>query len=195
MPEETRYITVSGAVPNGGFPPGIIFAGLVGPPPCCDMTHNGPPFAGLVGPPPACDMAYDGPPPAYSPPSRPTYTNPPREQTVGGSMLLGDLTQIHWLDDGDRPCDAPHGYFPYQFDFTKIEVPSVMRVRDLLEHLEAPPGNGFGITQMEEIGNDTWVESVTIVRGSERADRTLAELGWTQQRSQAAPIWLCVKRP
>ena len=176
MAEETRYITVSGAAPNGGFPAGII-------------------FAGLVGPPPAQDMACQGPPPPYTPPPQPVHPNPPLRQTAGGSMLLGDLTDIHWLDDGDRPCDAPNGYFPYQFDFTKYQVPSVMRVRDLIEHLEAPRGNGFGITQMEEIGNDTWVESVTIIRGSEMADRTLAELGWTQQRSQAAPIWLCMKRP
>lgn len=187
MREEIRYITVSGAVPNGGFPAGIIFAGVLGSPSACDTAFDGPP--------PACVTAFDGPPPAYSPPSRPSYPNPPRVQTVGGSMLLGDLTQIHWLDRGDRPCDAPHGYFPHQFDFTKYEVPSVMRVRDLIEHLGAPPGDGFGITQMEEMGNDTWAEGVTIIRGSEMADRTLAEFGWTQQRSRAAPIWLCMKRP
>ena len=176
MPEETRYVTASGAVPNGGFPAGVL-------------------FAAVVGPPPAPDMASNGPPPAYSPPSQPFYPRSPPRQNVGGSMLLGDLTHIHWLEDGDRPCDAPNGHFPYRFDFTMYDVPSVMRVRDLIEHLELPPGDNFGITQMEETGNDTWVAGVTITRASEMADRTLAELGWTQWRSEEAPIWLCMERP
>ena len=175
MPEEIRYLTVSGAVPNGGFPAGIM-------------------FAAVVGSPPAPDTAYCGPPPAYSPPPQPFRPTEHRQQYVEGNMLLGDLTHIHWLKNGDRPCDAPNGYFPHKFDFLMWKVASVMRVRDLLEHLGAPPGDEFGITQMEEIGNDTWVVNVTITRGSEMADRTLAELGWTQQRSEAAPIWLCVKK-
>ena len=182
MPEEIRYITASGRVPNGGFPAGTMFAAVMGSLPAPDTAHDGPP-------PPAYS------PPAWGPPSQPFYPQPPPGQNFTGTMLLGDLTNIHWLDSGDRPCDAPHGHFPHQFDFTMWKVASVMRVRDLIEHLKAPPGDGFGITQMEEVGNNTWVAGVTITRGSEMADRTLAELGWTQQRSEAAPIWLCMKRP
>ena len=176
MPEETRYYTVSGNVPNGGFAQGVV-------------------IATVVGSPPAPDTADDGPPPAYSPQPEPFNPRPPPGQNIEGGMLLGDLTHIHWLDDGDRPCDAPNGYFPRRFDFTMYKVPSVMRVRDLIEHLEAPPGDRFGITQMVEVGNDTWAAGVTITRGSAMADRTLAELGWTQQSSEAAPIWLCMKMP
>ena len=69
-----------------------------------------------------------------------------------------------------------------------------MRVRDLIEYLEAPPGDNYGITQMEERGNDTWVAVVTITRGSAMADRTLAEVGWTQWNSGGGPIWLCMKK-
>ena len=196
MPEETRYITVSGAVPNGGFPPGVVFAAVVGSPPAPYTAYNGPP-------PPynaPSQPFYPIPPPRQPlylppPPRQPFHPTPPPGQNVGGSMLLGDLTKINWLDHGERPCDAPNGYFPAEFNYLKYEVASVMRVRDLIEHLGAPVGDGIGITQMENVGNDTWVAGVTITRDDAMADRTLAELGWTQWRSEAVPIWLCAKKP
>ena len=177
MPEETRHITVSGASPNGGIPAGVMFAAIVGSPP--------PPHT-----------ACCGPPPAYTPsPPQPFHPSQHPGKFVDRSMLLGNLTRIHWLNYGDRPCDAPNGYFPHRFDFKVWEVASVMRVRDLLEYLEAPPGDHFGITRMVETGNDTWAVDVTITRGSEMANSTLAELGWLQWRSEDPPIWLCMKRP
>lgn len=69
-----------------------------------------------------------------------------------------------------------------------------MRVKDLLEYLEAPPGDNFGITRMVAVGNDTWAADVTITRGSEMANKTLAELGWMQFGSEDPPIWLCMKK-
>ena len=176
MPEEMRYITASGAVPNGGFPAGIVFAAVMSPPPPPNTAHN-------------------GPPPAYSPPAQPYHPLPPPGPNVDGSLLLGDHTRIHWLEDGERPCDAPNGYFPHRFGFKAWKVASVMRVVDLLEYLNAPPGDNFGITQMVETGNDTWAANMTVIRGSETANKTLAELGWTQIRSEDPPIWLCMKRP
>ena len=50
MPEETRYVTLSGNVPNGGVPPHRTFASVVGLP---FRPHPGPYlFSGGYGPPP-----------------------------------------------------------------------------------------------------------------------------------------------
>ena len=180
MPGQTRYVTVSGAVPNGGFPPGAM-------------------FATVVTSPPVPDTAYFGPPPAYNAPSAapaaPAAWYAPPGQDVGGSILLGDHTNFCWLTNGDRPCEAPNGYYPKKFNFSKCKIASATTVRDLIDQLGAPPGEDLGITQMEPMGNDSWATVVSITRGSELARRTLAEMGWTQRRTEAAPIWLCVKRP
>ena len=180
MPGQTRYVTVSGAVPNGGFPPGAMFTAIVASPPVPDTAYCGPP------------PAYNAPPAAAAAPAG--WYEPP-EQNVGGSILLGEHTNFCWLTDGKRPIDAPNGYYPEQFKYSKYKVASVTTVGGLIDLLHAPPGEDFGITQMEPMGNDSWATAVTITRGSEMARRTLAEMGWTQRRSEAAPIWLCVKRP
>ena len=65
----------------------------------------------------------------------------------------------------------------------------MMTMKDLIKGL-----GQHGITEMEELGNNRFTAGLTITRGSERAKMTLAELGWTQKRSDAAPIWVLVKK-
>lgn len=103
-------------------------------------------------------------------------------------------TTIHFVSDGTRPCDAPNGYYPHRFAFTIHKVPTMMTVRELIEGLGAPPGDQNGITEMEELGNSRFAAGWTITQGSEDATKTLREVGWTQRRSEAAPIWVVVKR-
>ena len=70
----------------------------------------------------------------------------------------------------------------------------MMTMKDLIKGLGAPEGDQHGITEMEELGNNRFTAGLTITQGSERAKKTLAELGWTQRRSEAAPIWVLVKK-
>lgn len=122
---------------------------------------------------------------------------------MDGHMMHGDgwsyitpseHTTIHFVGDGTRPCDAPNGYHPHRFAFTKHKVPTTMTVKDLIKRLGAPAGDQNGITEMEELGNNRFTAGITITQGSEDAKKTLAETGWTQRRSEAAPIWFVVKR-
>lgn len=122
---------------------------------------------------------------------------------MDGHMLHGDgwsyitpseHTMIHFLGDGTRPCDARDGYYPHQFGFTKHKVPTMMTVKELIAGLGAPAGDGFGITEMEEMGDCRFTAGATITQGSEEAKKTLRDVGWTQRRSEAAPIWIVVKR-
>ena len=69
-----------------------------------------------------------------------------------------------------------------------------MTLKDLIKGLGAPPGDQNGITYMEELGDNRFTTGVTITQGSDDAKKTLAEIGWTQRRSDVAPIWLVVKR-
>lgn len=101
---------------------------------------------------------------------------------------------IHFLGEGTRPCDAPDGYYPYQFKFTRHKVPTLMTVEELIKGLGAPAGDRNGISEMEELGDARFTVGLTITQGSEDARKTVAELGWTQRRSEAAPIWILVKR-
>ncbi|KAF6218679.1 hypothetical protein HO133_006030 [Letharia lupina] len=80
MPEETRYFTLSGNVPNGGVPPGRTLASLANPPSGPDPAHH--PFRNGHGPPPP----YSGPPDnAHSPQrARPPRTLSPHPGTGGG---------------------------------------------------------------------------------------------------------------
>ena len=70
----------------------------------------------------------------------------------------------------------------------------MMTVKDLIKRLGAPAGEQNGITEMEELGDDRFTAGVTITQGSEDAKKTLAEVGWTQMRSEAGPIWIVVKK-
>lgn len=70
----------------------------------------------------------------------------------------------------------------------------MMTVKDLIRGLGAPAGDGNGVTEMVELGDNRFTAGLTITQGSDDARKTLAETGWTQRSSEAAPIWLAVKR-
>ncbi|CAD6564718.1 MAG: hypothetical protein ASARMPREDX12_002394 [Alectoria sarmentosa] len=226
MPEETRYFTLNGNVPNGGVPPGRMFASVAGLPFGPNPGHqpfSPGPFGGGYGPPPPYHGPQENrngggyppyhptlhpgtPPPAPRAPSAPASYGSgyePPGQYIDGHMLHGDgwsyitpseHTTMHFVGDGTRPCDAPNGYYPRHFNFSKHKVPTMMTVKDLIKRLGAPAGEHNGITEMEELGDDRFTAGVTITQGSEDAKKTLAEMGWTQMKSEAGPIWIVVKR-
>ena len=70
----------------------------------------------------------------------------------------------------------------------------MMTVKDLIKGLGAPAGDQNGVTEMEELGDSRFTAGLTITQGSDDAKKTLAEVGWSQRKSEAAPIWLVVKR-
>ena len=70
-----------------------------------------------------------------------------------------------------------------------------MTLGDLIKRLGAPAGDRNGISEMEELGDARFTVGSTIMQGSDDAKKTLAEIGWTQRKSEAAPIWILVKRP
>ena len=108
--------------------------------------------------------------------------------------MPSELTTIYFVNDGTRPCDAPNGYYPHPFNIKKHKAPTVMTVKDLMKQLGAPEGDDFGITEMEELGDDRFSAGMTITQGSAWAKKSLGEVGWTQRKSELAPIWLLVKR-
>lgn len=63
-----------------------------------------------------------------------------------------------------------------------------------MERLGCPAGDQYGVTEMEEQGNNVFRAGLTITQGSEFAARTLAEVGWTEMRGLTKPIWIVVKR-
>ncbi len=70
----------------------------------------------------------------------------------------------------------------------------MMTVKDLIKGLGAPAGDQNGVTEMKELGDARFTVGLTITQGSDNAKKTLAEVGWSQRRSEAKPIWLVVKR-
>ena len=103
-------------------------------------------------------------------------------------------TIITFLSDGERPCDAPNGYYPWYFYKLKYKVPSAMKLQEFMVQLGVPKEGQCGITEMDELGDDRWTAGVTILQGTEDAQKTLKEIGWTKRRSDIAPIWVVVKR-
>ena len=253
MPEETRYITVSGNVPNGGVPPGRTFVSVAGLPYGPNPHHypfSPAPFSAAYGPPPpyygpqhngkfsqcVCSLRmlsfelgndrgyqpyyptlHPGPgPPA--PPASQTATPPPPPPVLGpvphaeweapgayldgqiivvnGGALLhaGEYTTFSFLKDGERPCDAPDGYYPYNFSPEKVMILSTATLQEFMVALGVPEDRQCGITEMDELGDNRWTAGVTIIQGTDDARKTLAEIGWTKRRSDIAPIWIVVKR-
>ncbi|KAM0805481.1 hypothetical protein BDR22DRAFT_884472 [Usnea florida] len=237
MPEETRYITLSGNVPNGGVPPGRTFVSVAGLPYGPNPNHHPfspAPFSPAYGPPPpyygpqhrGYDRGYQsyfptshpgpGPP---APPAPYTATPPPpppvlvpRPHTeweapgayLNGHMLIvdgvaiihpSDHTTISFLTGGERPCDAPDGYYPWYFAHKEYGVPPTMTLQEfMVVKLGVPRQGRCGITEMVELGDNRWTAGVTILQGTEEAKKTLEEIGWTKRRSDIAPIWVVVKR-
>ena len=115
---------------------------------------------------------------------------------VNGRAVLfpHEHTFINFLKDGERPCDAPYGYYPYHFDYDGFRVSSMMTLQEFMVRLGAPEEGQFGITEMDELGDSRYTAGVTITQGTDDARKTLAEIGWTQRRSEIAPIWVVVKR-
>ena len=116
---------------------------------------------------------------------------------VDGAAVIhpSEYTTITFLLDGERPCDAPNGYYPWFFNIKDYKVPSAMKLQEFMKQLGVPKEGQCGITEMDELGDNRWTAGVTILQGTEYAKKTtLEEIGWTKRRSDIAPIWVVVKR-
>lgn len=113
----------------------------------------------------------------------------------GRAVLFPDeYTSFIFLIDGERPCDEPYGYYPYHFNKKWFSAPSTTTLQQFMVCLGVPQEGQFGITEMDELGDNRWTAGVTITQGTDDARKTLAEIGWTKRRSDIAPIWIVVKR-
>lgn len=109
-------------------------------------------------------------------------------------ITTSENTTIRFVNDGTRPCDFPDVPYPHRFEFTTHKVPTMMTVRELIQRLDAPAGDQYGITEMVALPDYRFVAGETVTQGSDDANKTLRQMGWTQRRSEAAPIWIVVKR-
>lgn len=79
--------------------------------------------------------------------------------------------------------------------------PTGLTVEELLDVLGAPPvGDGdkdnqprkkYGLMEVHELGGGRWAAGQVVLRGSDRAGKTLREMGWVETRGfEAKPVWL-----
>ena len=115
---------------------------------------------------------------------------------VHGSALLhpGEYTTFKFLKYGERPCDAPYGYYPWYFTHDSFMALSATTLQAFMVALGMPEEGQCGITELVELGDHRFTAGVTITQGTEDARKTLAEIGWTKRRSDIAPILIVVKR-
>ena len=115
---------------------------------------------------------------------------------ANGSALLHprEYTTFKFLIDGERPCDAPRGYYPYYFASKGYMILSTATLQEFMVLLGVPQEGQYGITEMDELGDNRFTAGVTITQGTDDVRKTLAEIGWTKRKSDIAPIWICVKR-
>ena len=106
----------------------------------------------------------------------------------------GEYTTFDFVINGERPCDAPYGYYPYHFKHPKYMALSTTTLQAFMVGLGVPEEGQYGITEMDELGDNRFTAGVTITQGTDEARKTLAEIGWTKRRSDIAPIWIVVKR-
>lgn len=75
-------------------------------------------------------------------------------------------------------------------------MPCNLTVKELIDRVGCPKGPGtehLGITEMVALGGYFWTAGSSWAQGSDDAKKTLAEVGWTQRRSDDYPIWLVMK--
>ncbi|KAL9012528.1 MAG: hypothetical protein Q9173_002721 [Seirophora scorigena] len=80
--------------------------------------------------------------------------------------------------------------------------PTGLTVGELIDVLGAPPASDgdnkdnqqrkkYGLMEVHELGGGRWAAGQVVLRGSERAGKTLREMGWGETRGFAAkPVWL-----
>ena len=101
---------------------------------------------------------------------------------------------ICFVGDGTRPFDSPNGYHPHEFPFSKHKTSCSMRIIDLCRALGCPEGPQNGVTEMISLGNDMFAEGDSYTQGGGSSERTLRQVGWTNQRGEENPVWLVKKR-
>lgn len=78
-------------------------------------------------------------------------------------------------------------YRPYMF-------PTNLTVGELMRQLGVPAaeyGHQYGITEVHEMGEGRFTAGQTILRDSEHANKTLAQIGWDECRGTCRrPVWI-----
>ena len=118
-----------------------------------------------------------------------------------GLILPKKLCTFHVV----RGKRMPFAYHKLRFEFDVYHSPVSMSVREFIEQLgslgKAPWVIGrsedwlsVGVVECLEQGSGEWQRGSTILWGDERAEGTLAECGWDEQRGEAGrgkPVVLC----
>ena len=159
------------------------------------------PSQGLTGVVAALPPAISIPPTSPQPESRRPVREPPGQYVDGQLMKGSDWTYIThaenatfiFLHNGDRPFDAPNGYYPIRFPFSKHKAPCNLTVREFINRLGCPEGPQLGVTEMICGDDNRFFEGDTFTQGDVTSNRTLAEVGWTAARNDNTPVWLAIK--
>ncbi|KAL9029967.1 MAG: hypothetical protein Q9196_001853 [Gyalolechia fulgens] len=144
-----------------------------------------------------------------SPPPSPTPPVPsPAQWAPPGANLLGqpapnvegvdylyplDHTLLHIILDKFMQLDTTTRLPKYEPRL----FPTDLSLRMLIKQLGAPDEEEerYGVVEMHELGDGRWAPGQTILLGSEHANKTLREIGWTETRGFAAkPVWLKIHR-
>ncbi|KAI9676821.1 MAG: hypothetical protein M1817_006660 [Caeruleum heppii] len=189
---ELRYYTADGAPP---LPP------AAPPPPYTSAPGPGPPQGAYVGPfPPVPPFAvfHPGPPPPPPPRPAPAPAPVPDGPRTGvptppgfGYLYPGENTNIHVFVANYLPYETPN----QEASFRIFKAYSKMTVKELITTLGGRGGNDkkCGVTECLEQGYGKWAKGSTVFRSDEAAKRTLASMGWDQQRGESRmPVWLAL---
>ncbi|KAL9613778.1 MAG: hypothetical protein Q9167_001723 [Letrouitia subvulpina] len=107
-----------------------------------------------------------------------------------GYLFAEKHTVLHFIPDRWLQMDCPGReplYRPYMFA-TNLTVGELMRQ---LGVPTAEYGHQFGITEVHEMGEGRFTAGQTILRDSEQANQTLAQIGWDESRGTCRrPVWI-----
>lgn len=102
-------------------------------------------------------------------------------------------TLVHVVAGGHIPWENPGR----RFGFTRLTVPSMMTVKELIRQLGATAGGDDknGITECIECGDGTWIKGSTFFQKDDKSKQTLETLGWDSTRGQdRKPVWIAVHK-
>ncbi|KAI9706902.1 MAG: hypothetical protein M1820_004681 [Bogoriella megaspora] len=196
VPPPHTWRAIGGYIPNeesysaSVLPPGGIMVGPFegGPAPCIQsFTFPGNSGQGYMiqGPypyPQNCPPAYPWGcvpvqcPPPPKPKSKPKPKTPPSKPT-GFKELEGPKCYIHHITDNDTKR------------FTGLKVPTYFPVKEFMRQIGAKESSK--LQELIELGDGVWADDKTISFNSDEANKTLADVGWTEKSgTQRHPIWV-----
>ncbi|KAL9045548.1 MAG: hypothetical protein Q9214_001428 [Letrouitia sp. 1 TL-2023] len=107
-----------------------------------------------------------------------------------GYLFAEKHTVLHFIPNRWLQMNCPGRepvYRPYIF-------PTNLTVGELIRQLGVPSaeyGHQYGITEVHEMGEGRFTAGQTILRDSEDANKTLAQIGWDECRGTSRrPVWI-----